>query len=67
MHTPFRPAFLLASYANGRAIVAAFQALSKDEAVAVDRWLVANIDASWTHEERHLFQWINETDPQVQS
>lgn len=58
-----RPDFLNRHHENGQTIVVAFRQLPKDEAAAVDSWLLwAQYYGSMTWQERCLFDWINEGD-----
>lgn len=58
-----RPNFLNQHHENGQTIVATFRQLPKDEATAVDIWLLwAQSYGSMTWQERCLFDWINESD-----
>jgi hypothetical protein len=60
-----RPDFLKKRHENGATIVAEFRALPKQDAAAVDAWLLyAAVYGSMTWQERHLYQWINEAEEQ---
>lgn len=56
-----RPDFLQKPHINGRTIVADFKTLSVDDALAVDKWLLAaSMYGSMTWQETTLFDWIND-------